>query len=172
MLLTLPNFVSFLRFPLALLFLYNNPAIRLFAIITAMLSDGLDGYLARRNKIKNKVGVMLDPLADKFFVLFVAVTLISEGKLELWQVVALGCRDISVLLFGCYLVAAKKLFYYEFRAIRCGKITTFLQFIVLIALTLNITIPAPFYIAFILLGILSLVELALPKNEKGRNSKQ
>jgi CDP-diacylglycerol---glycerol-3-phosphate 3-phosphatidyltransferase len=163
MLLTWPNIISFSRFPLALLFLQDNPAWRLCAIVLALLSDGLDGFLARRQRMSSTFGTLLDPLADKFFVMFVAIILMGEGKLQLWQAVALACRDISVLLFGTYLIWNKRLVNYKFRSIHCGKITTFLQFMVLLCLLLNITIPSPLYIMFILLGLLSLVELTIPK---------
>lgn len=169
MLLTLPNLISFSRIPLALLFLQDNPAWRLFAIILALLSDGLDGYLARRQSMTSKFGALLDPFADKFFVIFIAIILINEGRLHLWQAVALACRDISVLLFGIYLVLNKRLVKYQFRAIWCGKVTTIFQFFVLMCLTLHIAIPSPLYIMFILLGLLSLVELAIPK--KGYNTR-
>ncbi len=163
MLLTLPNLISFSRIPLALLFLQENPTWRLCAIILALISDGLDGYLARNQKMLSKFGTLLDPFADKFFVIFVAVILIGEGRLQLWQAIALACRDISVLLFGTYLVLNKRLANYQFRAIWCGKITTLLQFFILLGLTLHVAIPNPFFITFILLGMLSLVELAIPR---------
>ena len=87
---------------------------------------------------------MLDPVADKFFVVFAVVILVNEGKLLPWQAFALACRDISVLLFGTYLVLNKRLIKYQFRAIRCGKITTLLQLVVLMGLTLQLAIPPPF----------------------------
>ena len=165
MLLTLPNIISFLRIPLAFLFLQENPVWRLWAIILAMLSDGLDGYLARRNKMTSQIGTLLDPIADKFFVLFVASILIMEGRLLPWQAITLICRDISVALFGIYLALTRRLTKYEFRAIWCGNVTTILQFFVLASLTLNIHVPSSLYITFILLGMLSLIELALPKKK-------
>lgn len=166
MLFTLPNIISFSRIPLALLFLQENPTWRLFALILAMLSDGLDGYLARSQSLSSKFGALLDPFADKFFVIFAAVILINEDKLFLWQAIALACRDISVLLFGLYLIANNRLINYQFRSIWCGKITTLMQFFVLISLTLNVRVPSPLYIMFVLLGLLSLVELAIPKKDK------
>ena len=95
--------------------------------------------------------------------IFVAIIYINEGNLHLWQAIALACRDISVLLFGTYLVLNKRLNSYQFRAIQCGKITTIMHFIVLLGLTLHVAIPSPLYIMFILLGILSLVELAITR---------
>ncbi len=163
MLFTLPNLISFSRILFAFLFLQDHVFWRSLAIMMALLSDGLDGYLARRESRSSKFGTLLDPFADKFFVIFAVVILINEGKLLPWQAIALLCRDISVLLFGIYLLLNKRLVQYQFRAIWCGKITTLLQFFILFSLTLNWMIPSPLYITFILLGILSLVELAIPK---------
>jgi len=163
MLFNLPNLISFSRIPLALLFLYENPLYRLIAVCLAMLTDGIVAYLARRLKITTNLGILLDLFAVKFFLIFFICILIHEEKLQIWQAITLGCRDLSVLVFGIHLILNKRLSTYQFRAILCGKITTFLQFFVLLALTLNLSIPDPLFITFILLGLLSLVELALPK---------
>jgi len=65
--LTLSNALTFLRAPLALLFLSEVTALRIGAIIIAMVTDGIDGYLARRNSSVTKLGAILDPIMDKFF---------------------------------------------------------------------------------------------------------
>jgi len=159
---TIPNFLSFLRAPLALCFLQVNPLIRAAALVAAMISDCLDGYVARRFKMVSKAGTFLDPLMDKFFVLFIAFTFIYEGKLGIPEALALISRDFAVALFGIYLAATGKLWHYRFRSIWCGKATTALQFIVLLLLNFGIIIPIWLYGAFIALGGLALVELYLP----------
>lgn len=163
MILTWPNFISFLRIPLAFLFLQENSFWRAFAILLALVSDGLDGYLARKQRRFSTFGTLLDPFADKFFVLFALIILVNEGMIQFWQAIALACRDLSVLLFGVYLMLNGRLIKYQFRAIWCGKITTILQLLVLLSLTFEKPIPSPLYVMFILLGLLSLVELAIPK---------
>lgn len=163
MLFTLPNLISFSRILLAFIFLQDQVLWRSFAVIAALLSDGLDGYLARRQRASSKFGTLLDPFADKFFVIFAVIILINEERLLPWQAIALLCRDISVLLFGIYLIINSRLIQYQFRAVWCGKITTILQFSVLLCLSLREIIPSPLYITFILLGVLSIVELAIPK---------
>ncbi|CDZ79512.1 CDP-diacylglycerol--glycerol-3-phosphate 3-phosphatidyltransferase [Candidatus Rubidus massiliensis] len=159
MALTLPNLLSFLRIPLAFFFLQENIAIRFGAIIVAMISDGLDGFLARRYNVTSRFGTLLDPIADKFFVAFALTTLVLEQRMTGMQAALFLCRDMSVLLFGIFLIAKNELYNYQFKAIICGKITTFLQFVFLVCLSLQIPIPTFGYISFIVLGLLALVEL-------------
>lgn len=161
--LTIPNAISLIRLPLALLFLQHEIAYRAWSIILAMISDGLDGFLARRYQQSTKIGTLLDPLMDRFFVFFVIGILLQEGQLAPWQACTLLCRDISVILFGFYLVFTGKLTSYRFRAIWCGKATTFLQFVVFLALTFQFSVPSPVYFLFVFLGVLALVELYISK---------
>lgn len=156
---TLPNFLSLLRIPLAFVFLQENTYLRAAAIILAMLTDYLDGYLARRYNMCSRVGTTLDPMTDKFFVFFTLVIFIQEGRIELWQAVSMLCRDFAVITFGLYLVIARQWDNYQFRAIWCGKIATTLQLFVLLALTFNFAIPSIFYLCFYPLGLLALIEL-------------
>lgn len=161
---TLPNVLTLLRLPLALLFLKQNITTRLLSIILAMISDGLDGFIARRFRLSSALGTLLDPIMDRFFVFFVIGVLLQEGTLTFWQVGTMLCRDIAVLLFGLYLVFNGKLTSYRFRAIWCGKVTTFFQFVVFIFLTLGFKIPYWVFAIFVFLGIMALVELYISRN--------
>jgi phosphatidylglycerophosphate synthase len=163
---SIPNLISFLRAPLALLFLTDNIYLRSFAILAATLSDGLDGYLARKHDWTSRIGTLLDPLMDRFFVLFIIAVFLKEGSLELWQASLLLLRDGAVILFGIYLVIKKRLAKWRFGAIWCGKVTTFLQFIFLFLVTLEQAIPNGFYAFFILFGAMALVELYLSKENE------
>lgn len=155
----LSNSLSLLRAPLAFLFLFENPTVRLIAIILAMLTDSIDGYLARKWHTTTRFGAVLDPAMDKFFVAFCICILLREHHLEPWQGVMMVSRDFALCLFGLYLSLAGLWQSYEFRAIRWGKITTALQFIVLIGLTLGYRIPSYIYPAFVVFATLALIEL-------------
>jgi CDP-diacylglycerol---glycerol-3-phosphate 3-phosphatidyltransferase len=157
--LTTPNIITLLRVPLVLFFLQDNPLLRTAALILAMLSDYLDGLIARRWGKVSSVGTFLDPLADKFFVVFVLSVFLLEDRLHLWQAVTMLCRDMSVVLFGFYLAWKGVLPTYQFRSIICGKITTTLQFGVLLSLLFHLQVPNLIYLSFIALGALALAEL-------------
>ena len=64
--LSLHNGLSFLRAPLAFLFLIENTTFRIVAILLAMLTDSIDGYLARRCKAVTRFGAILDPRWTNF----------------------------------------------------------------------------------------------------------
>lgn len=167
---TLSNILSFIRAPLALVFLQKNIPLRIASIFCAMLSDSVDGYLARKNKSASKFGAFLDPAMDKFFVYFVLTILYLEESIKLWQVGALLSRDFALLIYGIYLISFKKFDQFEIKAIRWGKVTTALQFVILLCITEKIHIFPIFYFFFVVLGVLSFLELTqrkkIPPNEK------
>lgn len=163
MIFTIPNFITLLRFPLALAFLQDNPHWRALALLLTMLTDGLDGYLARRYSKISRLGTFLDPLADKFFVLLVLIVMLNENRLSLGEAAAMLGRDFSVVIFGCYLAWKGTLGDYQFRAIWCGKLTTALQLIVLIGLVYKVSFPPFMFASFIVLGLLALGELYLER---------
>lgn len=163
--LTLPNFITLLRLPLAFAFLQENTFIRGAALFLAMVSDGLDGYFARRYGKISRLGTFLDPFVDKFFVFFILAVMLAEHRLEPWEAATMLCRDISILIFGVYLAFQGNLGKYQFRAIWCGKLMTALQFVVLIGLVLNVMFPPAVYYLFVVIGFSALGELYLERKK-------
>lgn len=159
MIATPSNFLSLLRGFLVLFFLSSSPYYRTAAIVLAMLTDSLDGYLARRWGMISRLGTILDPIMDKFFVCFVMIVFIREGTLATWEALALISRDFAILLFGLYLCVKGVWSNFTFQSIWAGKIATTLQFFVLLGLTFHLTIPIYIFICFMILGVGALVEL-------------
>lgn len=156
---SLSNGLSLLRAPLALLFLSQSMLVRLVAIILAMLTDALDGYLARRYRSTTQLGAVLDPAMDKLFVFIALGALLFEQQFTPWQALAMLTRDIFLCIFGIYLKISGKWRAYQFRSIRWGKATTALQFLVLILLTLKVRVHTSVFAIFIVFGLLAFVEL-------------
>lgn len=160
--LTIPNTLSFLRIPLAFFLLYDDVTFRFGIILAAALTDFLDGFLARKWNQKSPFGTTLDPISDKFFALFMMFIFLSEERIHLLGILCLISRDIAVILFGVILLMKKSLKTYSFHAIFFGKIATTLQFVTFIAINFGYSIPREVYFSFILLGVLSFVELLIP----------
>jgi cardiolipin synthase len=98
---TLPNLLSILRLASVPVFVWlfvsgnEDAAVILFA--TAAATDFFDGYLARRTSSVTELGKLLDPLADRVFIVALAVALVAEGTLEWWLAVTIVARDAVVL---------------------------------------------------------------------------
>ncbi len=95
---TLPNAVSFLRLLGVPLFLWLvlGPEADVWALLVLMLSgftDWLDGYLARRLNQTSKVGEILDPVADRLYILAVVVGLAFREIIPWWVAIILPARD-------------------------------------------------------------------------------
>lgn len=161
LMITVSNGLSIIRMPLAFLFLSQNTYIRIAAIALAMITDSVDGYFARKYKSASRFGAFLDPAMDKFFVYFVLVVFFIENKILLWQAFSMISRDFALIIYGIYLGVSKKWANYEIKAVRWGKITTALQFCILIGITLNYSFSWHVYALFVIMGLLALRELII-----------
>lgn len=159
MLLNLSNVLSLSRAGFALAFLQENPIYRLLAIVLAMVSDFLDGYLARKQKMTTQFGAVLDPIMDKFFVFFAGGIYYFESKLTAFEFCALLSRDASICLFGLFLGIVRGWKGYECKALWWGKITTGAQFGLLIGLTFNVIFPEYVYAIFMMMAGFAFLEL-------------
>ncbi len=154
-----PNLLSLLRFPLAFVFLSDSPIWRSIALAIALLSDFLDGFLARKWHQVTRLGRIIDPLADRFFVFFAGAIFLIHGSLSAWHLLAFASRE--VLLCGLWVLLKLR---GQWDAYRCnaatwGKITTVAQMIVLGALVWHIQIPEWVWAIFVALGVLTFIEL-------------
>jgi CDP-diacylglycerol--glycerol-3-phosphate 3-phosphatidyltransferase/cardiolipin synthase len=131
-LLTIPNILSLLRLPLAVIFILTESAwTRAVIILAAGVSDGIDGWLARKLHQDTGAGQIVDPITDKLFVLVALATLTARGLLAPWIVIALLVRDIYTS-FAFFIVKALE-WEVRFKARFIGKTVTVLQLAVMIA---------------------------------------
>lgn len=161
----LPNILSSTRFLLAFALLSPHIHIRIGAIIVAMATDALDGFIARRFSFSSHFGAIIDPLADKFFVLFALILLLQKGDIHSWQAMTMLTRDFSVLAFAIYIFFSGKKDLYECGSIWWGKISTTMQLLLLIGIHLGYHFPWIIYTFFIFFGVMAFVELLQRKKE-------
>jgi cardiolipin synthase len=99
--LTLPNVLSMLRLagvPLVLWLILGPQADGLAVVVLAIggLTDWLDGYLARAWHQTSRLGQMLDPIADRLYILSVLIALALREIIPWWLVAIVVGRDVIV----------------------------------------------------------------------------
>jgi cardiolipin synthase len=131
----LPNILSFFRlisaFVLIPLILENKLVAALFLLISASVSDFLDGYIARKFHVSSEFGAMLDPLADKVLMTVSYVLFAFTGFVSVFVTTIVIARDfliLSVVLF-CRIYNINL----EIRPLTSSKINTTIQLIFIIA---------------------------------------
>ena len=65
--------------------------------LAAAVSDGVDGFLAKRFGMKTELGAYLDPLADKILIVSIYVTLGVTQVIPLWIVILVVSRDFMIV---------------------------------------------------------------------------
>jgi cardiolipin synthase len=68
-----------------------------FVFVAAGISDGIDGFLAKRCGWRTELGAYLDPLADKLLIVSIFIALGVRNELPLWLVIAVVSRDILIV---------------------------------------------------------------------------
>lgn len=107
--LTLSNFISLLRAILVIPIIYylqapNSAIILIVLIIIVILSDMLDGYIARRAHEVTHVGMWLDPLADAIVIVSVTFYLVLADLFPMWFFVFFLIRYATITVPGLYLI--------------------------------------------------------------------
>lgn len=136
--LNIPNILTISRIfltPLISHYIYiNNIKIASLIFIIASLTDFLDGFIARLLKQETNIGLYLDPLADKFFVIYTYYSIIQFYNINnillinLFNFILL--KDIILFLGSIFFGIYKKSISIKPNII--GKINTFIQIIFII----------------------------------------
>jgi cardiolipin synthase len=107
--LTIPNILTFMRMALipifAILLYYQEFGWSLVVFLAAGLSDGLDGFIARRFDQQSSLGLIIDPAADKLLMTtaFVALTIpgVVAGRhlpIPFWVTALVIGRDVLIIV--------------------------------------------------------------------------
>jgi cardiolipin synthase len=98
-LVTIPNLLSVVRIVLLPVFLWlvlgpEQDVLALLVLVVSGVTDYLDGKLARRLNQTSKIGAILDPVADRLYILAVVVGLALRDIIPWWLAVLLPLRDV------------------------------------------------------------------------------
>jgi CDP-diacylglycerol--glycerol-3-phosphate 3-phosphatidyltransferase len=115
--------------------------ISLGIFLLAIVSDIIDGYIARTQRQKTKAGAILDPLADKALLLTAFIFLFHMSKdyllvpLPLWVMLVVVSRDAIIIIGSAIVLMANKNIQIE--PTRWGKLTTFFQMFTVVAIIIE-----------------------------------
>lgn len=129
----LPNSITGIRLmgvPATIWFMLENQwAVATWVFLVAALTDGLDGFLARKLNQCTAIGAALDTSTDKALALSVLVVLTSFGLAPIWVALAIVIRD-AVIVVGA-LAYRGMAGHLEIQPTLLGKANTFAEFAML-----------------------------------------
>jgi len=131
----IPNIITVFRFllvpPVVLLLLNAQFGLALLLFGVAGISDGVDGYLAKRFNWTSRLGALMDPLADKLLLVSSFITLGWLNLIPLWLVGVVILRDLVIV--GGALVYNFRIERLEAEPSMVSKLNTFTQILLVLA---------------------------------------
>ena len=136
----IPNILSIARIGLVpwllVLLQAQQFTLSLVVFVVAGITDGLDGFIAKRFNAQTNLGAILDPLADKALLVSAYVMLSIMELVPFWLMVVVVFRDVVIV--GGYLIMRLSFDSIEMRPLLISKANTFIQiaFIILVLVSL------------------------------------
>ena len=141
---SLPNLISTSRLVLAGAFVViERPDARIVLVMIALATDYLDGWIARQFGPMTRVGALLDPFADRVFVLVGVSVFLFEGLIHTWEYFVMISRDLMTAIGFLVARAVPSLRAVAFHARFPGKLVTVLQLVTFVAILINPGAAAP-----------------------------
>lgn len=124
-----PNLLTLLRIAacpvLVLLLRGDEYDLALLLFLAAGITDGLDGYIAKRYNCVSGLGAILDPIADKLLIASAYIMLAILAQIPFWLLIVVMFRDL-VIVVG-YLILAVMGEDIPMKPTYTSKFNTFLQ---------------------------------------------
>lgn len=125
----------------------------LLLFILAGVTDGLDGYIAKRFNCVSRLGTLLDPVADKMLIVSAYVMLALLGDIPFWLLLIVVFRDIMIV--GGYLILETLEGNVQMQPSVVSKVNTFLQISLVIGVLLDQTgwLPVGVMVNFLVVAV-------------------
>ena len=133
--------------------------IALGIFVLGVISDAVDGYIARKSQLKSKAGLVLDPLGDKLLLIsaFICLYLINEFpagiRFPLWVVLIVISRDVIIILGAAVTFMIKQDI--NVSPTRWGKLTTSFQMLAVVAVLTQLKFSFIFWNLAVLFTVIS-----------------
>ena len=131
--------------------------IALFIFVLGVISDAIDGYIARKSKLQSKAGLVLDPLGDKLLLMsgFICLSFLDDFTITfpLWVTFIVISRDIIIILGAIVIYIVKQNI--EIFPTRWGKLSTAFQMCAVIAVLLQFEVSFIFWWLAVIFTVVS-----------------
>ncbi|AFS77891.1 CDP-diacylglycerol--glycerol-3-phosphate 3-phosphatidyltransferase PgsA [Gottschalkia acidurici 9a] len=140
----LPNLITTMRFFLIPAFVVmffssveNSLMYSTLIFAIAGVTDVIDGYIARTYNMVTKLGIVLDPLADKLMQLTVLICFTIKDYIPMWVIVVIGIKEVLMIFGGIFL------YYFGDKTVipanKFGKIATISFYVAIFIVATNIS---------------------------------
>ncbi|NSW83128.1 MAG: CDP-diacylglycerol--glycerol-3-phosphate 3-phosphatidyltransferase [Syntrophothermus sp.] len=137
---SIANVLTILRIamiPALIILFYRDTSdgymLQAFVFLLAVLTDGIDGFIARKYKQVTVLGTFLDPLADKLLIMAAFVCLVELHKIPAWIVIIIIAREFAVTGLRAIKAAEGAVI----PANRWGKVKTVTQILAILVVILH-----------------------------------
>jgi cardiolipin synthase len=135
----IPNLITLFRLvlvmPVVWTILHGHLGIALLIFAVAGISDGLDGFLAKRFHWESRIGSILDPIADKTLLMASFTSLALAGFISDWLVWLVIGRDMVIVIGS---VTYHYLFgKFELKPLWSSKVNTLIQITFVLAVLIH-----------------------------------
>ncbi|HEY8175519.1 MAG TPA: CDP-alcohol phosphatidyltransferase family protein [Gemmatimonadaceae bacterium] len=156
---SLPNLISISRLALAAAFVvFEQPDIRIVLVMLALATDYLDGWLARRAGSMSRIGALLDPFADRVFVLVGVSVFLFEGTISTLGYFIMISRDLMTAIGFLVARMVPSLRPVAFHARFPGKLVTVLQLATFIGILIRPESTSPMLLVVAIASLWAIVD--------------
>jgi cardiolipin synthase len=156
---SLPNLISISRLALAAAFVViERTDTRIVFVMVALATDYLDGWIARQFGPMTRTGALLDPFADRVFVLVGVSVFLFEGTISTGEYFVMISRDLMTAVGFLVARAMPSLRAVAFQARFPGKLVTVLQLAAFIAILVDPRASTPAILVVAMVSIWAVVD--------------
>jgi cardiolipin synthase (CMP-forming) len=157
----IPNLLTLLRFLLIPVFMYfffspykYGIAIAVAIFILAGITDTLDGYIARKYNQITRLGIVLDPLADKLMLITALVSVAISKDIPKWVIIVVASKELLMIVGAVSLLNMQNV---VIPANIFGKLATVLSYIAIISVLFNLPFSMSILYVYVAATILAFV---------------
>lgn len=147
-LMLIPGFAYYFFSPMQ-----NGSRIAVIIFVLAGITDMLDGYIARRYNLITRLGIVLDPLADKLMLLTVLISITIKNQIPFWIIVVVAMKETLLVLGAIALFNHHDI---VVPANKFGKLSTIAFYIAILAVNFELPYSNVLVDGFVVMTFLAL----------------